>query len=82
MSAQGPEVHQLDQTNSELQCSSCGSKNLKKFESELAIHFPGLKNIDKRHVWVFPVLVVCLDCRLVHFTMSESELRQLAEGST
>ena len=28
-------------------CKSCGSLNQGKFTGEVAIHFPGLKNIDK-----------------------------------
>ena len=43
-------------------CKSCGSVNQSKFTAEMAIHFPGLQNIDKPVVWVFPELVVCLDC--------------------
>jgi hypothetical protein len=44
------------------------------------IHSPGLKNIDKSVVWVFPELVVCLDCGTAEFAMPEAELRQLAKG--
>jgi len=43
-------------------CKSCGPENLHKFEGEIAIHFPGMKNIDKPIVWVRPELAVCLDC--------------------
>ena len=42
--------------------SRVGPVNQSKFTAEMAIHFPGLKNIDKPVVWVFPELVVCLDC--------------------
>jgi hypothetical protein len=61
-------------------CKSCGSVNLRKFSGEIAIHFPGLKNIDKPVVWVFAELVACMDCGTAEFTMSEPELRQLAKG--
>jgi hypothetical protein len=64
-----------------MSCKSCGSLNRSKFTAEMAIHFPGLKNIDKPIVWVFPEVVVCLDCGAAEFTVSEAELRQLAEGS-
>ena len=43
-------------------CKSCGSLNQGNFNGEVAIHFPGLKNIDKPIVWVFPKVTVCLDC--------------------
>jgi hypothetical protein len=46
----------------------------------MGIHFPGLKNIDKPVVWVFPELVVCLDCGMAEFLLAEAELRQLAKS--
>jgi hypothetical protein len=46
----------------------------------MGIHFPGLKNIDKPVVWLFPELVVCLDCGAAEFAVPEEELRQLAKG--
>src|SRR5882762_5081950 len=61
-------------------CKSCGSVNQSKFTAEMAIHFPGLQNIDKPVVWVFPELVVCLDCGTAQFAVPEAELRQLAKG--
>jgi hypothetical protein len=67
-------------SRSAMPCKSCGSVNQSKFTAEMAIHFPGLKNIDKPVVWLFPELVVCLDCGTAQFAMSEAELRQLAKG--
>lgn len=61
-------------------CNSCGSVNRRKFTGEIAIHFPGLKNIDTPAVWVFPELVVCLDCGVTEFAVPQAELRQLAKG--
>ena len=61
-------------------CKSCGSANQSKFIGEIGIHFPGLKNIDKPSVWVFPEIVVCLDCGAAEFAVREAELRQLAKG--
>jgi hypothetical protein len=46
----------------------------------MSIHFLGLKNIDKPVVWVFPELIVCLDCGTAQFAVPEAELRRLAEG--
>jgi hypothetical protein len=46
----------------------------------MCIHFPVLKNFDKPVVWVFPELVVCLDCGTAEFAVPEAEVRQLANG--
>jgi hypothetical protein len=61
-------------------CKSCGSVNQKKFSAEMGIHFPGLRDIDKPTVWVFPEFAICLDCGTAEFAMPEEDLRQLAEG--
>jgi hypothetical protein len=65
-----------------MSCKACGSENLGKFGGELAIHFPGLKNIDEPAVWVFPELAVCLDCGVAEFVVPEDQLRLLAKGRT
>ena len=61
-------------------CKSCASVNQSKFTGEISIHFPEPKNIDKPVVWVFPELIVCLDCGTAEFIVPEAELRQLAKG--
>jgi hypothetical protein len=61
-------------------CKACGSVNQSKFIGEMGMRFPGLKNIDKPVVWVFPEVVVCLDCGTAEFTVPEAELRQLAKS--
>jgi len=43
-----------------MSCKRCASDEVKTFNGELAIHFPGLEGLDKPIVWVFPKLVVCL----------------------
>lgn len=58
-------------------CRSCGSLNQGTLTAEMAIDFPGLKNIGKPVVWVFPEIVVCLDCGTAEFAVPESELRLL-----
>jgi hypothetical protein len=62
-----------------MQCKSCGAVNRRKFTSEIAIHFPGLKNIDLPVVWLFPELTVCLECGTAEFAVPEAELRLLAK---
>jgi hypothetical protein len=64
---------------SRVKCTSCGSVNQSKFTGEIGIHLLGLKNIAKPVVWVFPELLVCLDCGSAEFTVPEAELRQLAK---
>ena len=63
----------------DMPCKSCGSFNRRKFGAEMGIHFPGLKNIDKPVVWVFPEIVVCLDCGTAEFAVPKSELQLLAK---
>ena len=60
-------------------CKSCGSVNRKKFSAEMSIHFPGLQNIDEPVVWVFPKVMVCLDCGTAEFVVPTADLRQLAK---
>jgi hypothetical protein len=50
------------------------------FTWEVVILFPGLKPIDKPILWVFPRLIVCLNCGTTEFAVPKSELRQLAKG--
>jgi hypothetical protein len=65
-----------------MSCTLCQSQNRRNFGAEIAIHFPGLKGLDKPIVWMFPQLRVCLDCGLTEFTVPEKELRVLVQGST
>jgi hypothetical protein len=60
-------------------CAVCGSDRQRKFNGELAIHFPGLNGLDKPIVWVFPQLLVCLDCGVAQFAIPKAELSVLAE---
>jgi hypothetical protein len=61
-------------------CKSCGSVNQSKFTGEIGIHSPGLQNLDKPVVWVFPEIIVCLDCGASEFVVPDVELRLLAKG--
>ena len=62
-------------------CLFCGLGNGAEFAAEMIIHFRGLKNLDKPGVWVFPKVLVCLDCGFSQFTVPESELALLATGA-
>jgi hypothetical protein len=61
-------------------CKSCGSDKQNRFRAGIAIHFPGLKGLEKPHVMVFPELLVCLSCGNAEFDIPETELRLLANG--
>jgi len=63
-----------------MRCKSCGLEAVANFNGEIAIHFPGLKNIDQPVVWVFPQLVVCLNCGVTEFTVPEDQLQLLARS--
>jgi hypothetical protein len=58
-------------------CQKCSSENQSTFNGEVAIHFSGLKGLDKPIVWVFPKLAVCLECGSTEFVVPERELRVL-----
>ena len=60
-----------------MHCKSCGSDSAARFPAEIAIHFPGLKNLDRPHVWLFPTLLVCLNCGHTEFPIPKHELRLL-----
>lgn len=62
-------------------CERCSSQMRQHFSGELAIHFAGLRGLDKPIVWVFPRLLVCLRCGLTEFTVPERELRVLRDGT-
>lgn len=60
-----------------MSCKRCASDELKDFQGELAIHFPGLEDLDRESVAVFPKLMVCMDCGFVEFVIPDAELEQL-----
>ena len=62
-------------------CKSCGSINRARFTAEMAIHFPGLKSLDKPAVWVFPELEVCMNCGTAEFPLPEATLAELARDA-
>ena len=62
-----------------MSCFSCASGNEAEFGAEVKIHFPGLKNLDKPGVFVFPKVLVCLNCGSSRFTTPETELALLQE---
>ena len=68
-------------SNKGMNCSLCGSSNQVEYPAEMAIHFPGRKNLDKSHALIFPKVLICLDCGFSRFTTPETDLRVLGNGS-
>lgn len=64
-----------------MSCLSCASQNLVTLSVEMNMHFTGLRNIDKPGVWLFPDVLVCLDCGYAHFSVPAVELARLAGGA-
>jgi hypothetical protein len=58
----------------------CACENHREFNGEVAIHFPGIKGLQKPVVWLFPKVRVCLDCGYADFTIPEIELSVLVTG--
>jgi hypothetical protein len=62
-----------------MSCLSCGSGNQAELTAEMVIHFSGLKYLEEPGVWVFPKLLVCLDCGCSHFTVPKRELASIVK---
>jgi hypothetical protein len=58
-------------------CKACHSVNQSPFGGEIGVHFLGLRNIDTPTVWVFPQLLVCMDCGFTEFNVPEAERERL-----
>jgi hypothetical protein len=63
-----------------MNCPLCASRNQAEFPAEIALHFPGLANWDKPHVFIFPQALVCLECGFLQCEIPENQLRELREG--
>ena len=48
-----------------MQGVSLGKKG--EFPAEINIHFPGMENLKQPTVFVFPTLLICLDCGFTEF---------------
>ena len=60
-------------------CRSCHSGKVREYSAEINIHFPGMKGLDIPAVWVFPTILVCLECGAAQFTIPEAERKTLSE---
>jgi hypothetical protein len=64
-----------------MSCKSCKSKNQSIFDGEIGVHFPGRDGLNRPLVFVFPQLVVCLDCGFTEFVIPKTDLRVLSKGT-
>jgi hypothetical protein len=64
-----------------LECP-CFSKNQRKLNAELALHFQGFKGLDKPIVWAFPEVSVCLNCGFAVFALADAPLKELGQAYT
>jgi len=60
-------------------CKACCSENHREFDAEVDVHLSGLKNLLKPLVFVFPRLLVCMDCGFTEFAIPETELSVLGK---
>jgi hypothetical protein len=63
-----------------MHCASCRSGNQREFTAEVMFDFGGPRNIHNPGVFVFPKVLVCLDCGYSRFSVPETELRLLEDG--
>src|SRR5215470_706274 len=63
-------------------CRSCESGNHRKFNAELAIHFPGLKCPNKPIVWVFQCFCTCLDYGFTEFAIPRPSYNSYGKART
>lgn len=60
-----------------MSCKSCQSASQRNFNGEVALHFPGLDGLTKLMVWVFPKVLVCLDCGFAEFAVPDEQVKTL-----
>jgi hypothetical protein len=61
-----------------MSCSFCNSNYQAVFAAEVNIHVSGPMNAASPGVFVFPRLLICMDCGYSSFVMPEIELTVLA----
>jgi predicted nucleic-acid-binding Zn-ribbon protein len=64
-----------------MSCKACGSNNLSKYTAEMNLHFPGYAGLEKPTVWVFPEVVICIDCGFSEFSVAKPQLSELAKAA-
>lgn len=62
-------------------CKSCASGNLKELGAEISVRFTGFEGLKRFPLFIFPMIVVCLDCGFTEFMFPQAELRMVEEGA-
>ena len=62
-------------------CSYCGADRVQTVNGEVALHLTGIENLDKPATFVFPKVLVCLDCGASHFVIPGEARQSLARNS-
>lgn len=57
-------------------CETCGTENSSVFDTEICIHVRG-PDLSRPAIFVFPQLVVCLNCGAAQFNMTDVELNRI-----
>lgn len=65
-----------------MSCDRCASYELKVLNGEVAMHWPGLEGLKKPIVWVFPEVIVCLDCGFAVFAVPDEQREQLRNDNS
>ena len=65
-----------------MSCPSCASQNQAEFATEMMLHSSGFAHVCNPNVLAFPMVSVCLDCGALRFTLPESELQLLRNGTS
>jgi hypothetical protein len=59
-------------------CKQCGSRSVAEFATEICVHIAGQENCVVPAVFIFPRLVIFLDCGTVaEFSIPEERLSEL-----
>jgi len=62
-----------------MSCTRCLSLHQTELNSEINLHVRGLPNLGESGIFVFPRVLVCLDCGLSQFIIEERELAEIME---
>jgi len=63
-------------------CPICASSKQGEFTAEVNVHSPGLKSLADPGFFLFPKLLVCLECGFSRFATPKTELALLASAAT
>jgi hypothetical protein len=75
----GNERKSLGGGRSTMECKSCKSHNIQRFDAELTASFAKLEGLTKSPVYVCQSILVCLDCGFAELQVPERELGQLKD---